>query len=342
MRRCLELAANGIGTTKPNPSVGAVIVLNDSIIGEGYTSPYGGNHAEVNAIHSVKDLSSLRKATLYVTLEPCVHFGKTPPCTDLIIRHQIPNIVIGCLDTNELVAGKGIEKLKQAGCNVLAGVLENECKAHHSRFFTFHTKKHPYIILKWAETKNGFIAPLHKDIQKPVWITNTYSRQLVHKLRAKEHAILVGTNTVLADNPKLNVRDWEGINPIRIVLDKQLKLPGALQVFDQSVRTIVITDMVNETNSSKSTFLEYSYINFSGDVPRQICEALYGKDIQSVLIEGGAKTLRSFIEADFWNTVYVFVGDITFKEGIKAPVFSGNLVSEEHIGNDVLRIYKND
>ena len=221
--RCIEIAKNGLGNTRPNPMVGAVIVSNNKIIGEGYTSAYGGSHAEVNAINSVGNKSLLKEATLYVTLEPCSHFGKTPPCSDLIIKHKIPNVVIGCIDDNIKVAGQGIKKLKNAGCKVIVGVLEHECKTHHKRFFTFHNKKRPYIILKWAETPDGFIAPKTKQEQKPVWITNSYSRQLVHKWRSEEQAILVGTNTVLEDNPSLTTRTWTGENPIRVVIDENEK-----------------------------------------------------------------------------------------------------------------------
>ena len=241
IKRCIEIAKNGLGTTAPNPMVGCVIVYNSKIIGEGYTSAYGGNHAEVNAINSVKDKSLLKKATLYVTLEPCSHYGKTPPCSDLIIKHQIANVVIGTIDTHSKVAGKGIEKLKNVGCNVTVGVLDDECKVHHKRFFTFHNKQRPYIILKWAETKDGFIAPKQKNEQQPVWITNELSRQLVHKWRAEEQAILVGTQTVIADNPSLTVRDWTGKNPIRIVIDRDLKLPKDYNVYNSEAETIVIS-----------------------------------------------------------------------------------------------------
>ena len=222
--------------------VGCVIVQANTVIGEGFTSEYGGNHAEVNAIHSVKDKSLLKQATLYVTLEPCSHQGKTPPCSDLIIECNIPNVVIGCIDDNKKVAGKGVEKLKNAGCNVLVGVLEQECRTHHKRFFTFHNKKRPYIILKWAETQDGFIAPKTKQTTKPVWITNPYSIQLVHKWRSEEQAILVGTNTVLEDNPTLTVRHWTGQNPIRIVIDKTKRLSKTLNVFNNEAQTILISE----------------------------------------------------------------------------------------------------
>ena len=240
IKRCLQIAKNGLGSTRPNPMVGAVIVFENKIIGEGFTSAYGNNHAEVNAIKSVTKKELLARSTLYVTLEPCSHFGKTPPCSDLIVKHKIPKVVIGCMDDNPEVAGKGISKLKASGCKVKVGVLEDECKSHHNRFFTFHNKKRPYIILKWAETKDGFIAPKLKKEQKPVWITNQYSRQLVHKWRAEEQAILVGTNTVLKDNPSLTVRDWTGNNPLRVVLDRTLKLNSDFSVFDNKAKTLVI------------------------------------------------------------------------------------------------------
>ncbi|MHA7844158.1 MAG: bifunctional diaminohydroxyphosphoribosylaminopyrimidine deaminase/5-amino-6-(5-phosphoribosylamino)uracil reductase RibD [Winogradskyella sp.] len=328
IRRCLQIAKNGLGTTRPNPMVGAVIVHDNRIIGEGYTSPYGGPHAEVNAINAVKDKSLLKKSTIYVLLEPCSHFGKTPPCSDLIIKHNIPNVVIGCIDDNPEVAGKGIAKLKAHGCNVIVGVLEKECKDHLKRFFTFLNKKRPYIILKWAETQDGFIAPLSKDEQKPVWITNIYSRQLVHKWRAEEQAILVGTNTVIADNPSLTVRDYEGENPIRIVLDNTNKLNKNYNVFDASAKTIQFTN--NELDFDKPT-------------ASQICSALYQHNLNSVIIEGGSKTLQTFINENLWDEARVFIGKTEFKEGVKAPILKkARLISEQNILDDFLKIYKND
>ena len=327
IKRCIQIAKNGLGSTRPNPMVGSVIVHNNKIIGEGFTSAYGGNHAEVNAINSVKDKSLLSEAIIYVTLEPCSHYGKTPPCSDLIIEHNIPNIVIGTIDTHSKVAGKGIKKLINAGRNVIVGILEDECKTHHKRFFTFHNKKRPYIILKWAETADGFIAPKTKNEAKPVWITNTISRQLVHKWRAEEQAILVGTNTVLQDNPSLTVRDWTGQNPIRIVIDKIEKLSKDLNVFNNEAETIII--------SEKNT-------DFSKNIASQICEILYQNEINSVIIEGGSKTLQTFIDENLWDEARIFTGTVQFKTGIKAPLFSGNLISEKHIFDDVLKIYTND
>ena len=328
IKRCIEIAKNGLGTARPNPMVGSVIVHEDSIIGEGYTSKYGGNHAEVNAIHSVQDKSLLKQATLYVTLEPCSHYGKTPPCSDLIIAHKIPKVVIGCVDDNKKVAGKGIERLINAGCQVIVGVLEEACKEHHKRFFTFHNKKRPYVILKWAETKDGFIAPASKDTLKPVWITNEYSRQLVHKWRAEEQAILVGTNTVLNDNPSLTVRDWTGENPIRIVIDKKNDLTTEYNVVNNEAKTKII----NNTLINKS----------EGNTAEQILNLLTENEITSVIIEGGSKTIQTFIDANLWDEARVFVGDIYFKQGIKAPVFSGKLISEQFIKEDVLKKYLND
>jgi len=327
IKRCLQIAKNGLGTTRPNPMVGAVIVYNDHIIGEGFTSEYGCNHAEVNAINSVKDKTLLSKSTIYVTLEPCSHYGKTPPCSDLIISHHIPNVVIGCVDDNPEVAGKGIAKLKASGCNVTVGVLENECKIHHKRFFTFHNKKRPYIILKWAETADGFIAPLKKNDKKPVWITNTYSRQLVHKWRAEEQAILVGTNTVIEDNPSLTVRDWSGENPIRVVLDKTSKLSSDYNIFNEDAKTIRLTNKI---------------IDFDKPIATQIAKLLHQQNINSVIIEGGATTLQTFIDEHLWDEARVFIGNPSFKTGIKAPELIGNLISESQIKNDLLKIYAKD
>ncbi|WP_272149063.1 bifunctional diaminohydroxyphosphoribosylaminopyrimidine deaminase/5-amino-6-(5-phosphoribosylamino)uracil reductase RibD [Tenacibaculum aiptasiae] len=344
IKRCLELAEKGIGTARPNPSVGAVVVYQDRIIGEGYTSAYGGNHAEVNAIHAVKNKEQLKEATIYVTLEPCSHYGKTPPCADLIVRSQIPNVVIGCIDTNSLVAGKGVERLRKAGCSVTVGVLEKECKEQHKRFFTVQNKKRPYIILKWAETNDGFVAPITKDEQKPVWISNQYSQQLVHKWRSEEHAILVGTNTVITDNPSLTVRSWTGHNPIRIVLDKNLRISQEANVFDGSVKTILVTETREEERqvSDEKENVIYEEIDFKTNIAQQICEVLQKHHIQSVIVEGGTKTLQTFIDAELWDEARVFVGNIEFRNGVKGPEIKGKIINKENIDNDVLKIYLND
>mgnify|MGYP003603606454 FL=1 len=321
LKRCIELAQNGLGTTYPNPLVGSVIVFENQIIGEGWHQKAGKPHAEVNAIHSVKDKSLLSKATIYVSLEPCSHFGKTPPCSDLIIANKIPNVVIGTVDPNEKVAGKGIQKLLEAGIHVTIGTLEDECNELNKRFFTFHQKKRPYIILKWAETADGFIAPQTKDEQKPVWITNPYSRQLVHKWRSEEQAILVGTQTVLDDNPTLNVRDWHGNNPAKIILDRQNRLNEDLVVFNSTEKTIVFSETKRDFKNNNC----YSEVlNFNENLAQEICISLFQNSIQSVIIEGGARTLQTFIDANLWEEARIFKGKISFKEGIKAPIFSGN------------------
>ncbi|WP_304141377.1 bifunctional diaminohydroxyphosphoribosylaminopyrimidine deaminase/5-amino-6-(5-phosphoribosylamino)uracil reductase RibD [Mesoflavibacter zeaxanthinifaciens] len=327
IKRCLQIAKNGLGTTRPNPMVGAVIVHNNSIIGEGYTSAYGGPHAEVNAVNSVKNKSLLKESTMYVLLEPCSHYGKTPPCSDLITHHNIPNVVIGCIDDNPEVAGKGIAKLKAHGCNVIVGILEAECKTHLKRFFAYHNKKRPYIILKWAETEDGFIAPETKDEQKPVWITNTYSRQLVHKWRTEEQAILVGTNTVMEDNPSLTVRDYTGENPIRIVIDKTNKLDESYKIFDSSAKTIKLTK---------------TELNFDSPLASQICNYLHQHNINSVIIEGGAKTLQTFINENLWDEARIFIGKTEFKSGTKAPQINGRLISEKKLKEDRIKFYIND
>lgn len=317
--RCIDIAKNGLGTTAPNPMVGCVIVHDSKIIGEGFTSPYGGSHAEVNAINSVKNKSLLKEATLYVTLEPCSHFGKTPPCADLIVKYQIPNVIIGTIDTNSKVAGQGITRLSESGFNVTVGILESECKEHHKRFFTFHNKKRPYIMLKWAETADGFIAPKTKNEQKPVWITNQYSRQLVHKWRAEEQAVLVGTNTVFEDNPSLTTRDWKGKHPIKIVLDKNETLSKDFKVFDSKSETLI----VKETTA------------------KNICSTLFEADINSVIIEGGTKTLQLFIDSGLWDEARVFTGKAIFNEGTKAPKLKGKLIDEQQLLDDTLKIYVN-
>lgn len=341
IKRCLELANNGIGTARPNPSVGAVVVFNNKIIGEGYTSVYGSNHAEVNAINAVTNKELLKESTIYVTLEPCAHFGKTPPCADLIVKNQLKNVVIGCLDTNSLVAGKGIEKLKKAGINVLVGVLEKECFNHHRRFFTVQNKKRPYIILKWAETNDGFVAPLTKDKQKPIWISNQYSQQLVHKWRSKEHAILVGTNTVIADNPSLTVRSWSGNNPVRVILDKHLRIPKNATVFDKTVKTIVLTEK-REGNPTVNENIYFEIIDFSCQVAKQICDVLQKHSIQSIIIEGGTQTLQTFIDDNLWDEARIFIGNKEFGKGIRGPKIKGRLEKKESIEKDVLNIYIND
>lgn len=326
IQRSIELAKNGLPQAIPNPSVGAVIVFENKIIGEGFTSAYGGAHAEVNAIHSVKDKSLLGKSTLYVSLEPCSHHGKTPPCCDLILDYKIPNVIIGTVDSNEKVAGNGIKKLKEAGVNVTVGILEKECRASNIRFFTFHEKKRPYIILKWAESQDGFIAPKTKNEQKPVWITNEFSRQLVHKWRSEEQAILVGTQTVIDDNPKLNVRDWTGMNPTRIVIDQKNRISKESYIFDNQAKTIVLSS---------------AEIDFSENIANQITNFLFKNNIQSVIIEGGRQTLQTFIDANLWDEARIFKGQVFFKNGTKAPILKSKWTERHYLLEDELLIFKN-
>ncbi|TAI49080.1 bifunctional diaminohydroxyphosphoribosylaminopyrimidine deaminase/5-amino-6-(5-phosphoribosylamino)uracil reductase RibD [Flagellimonas allohymeniacidonis] len=339
IRRCIELGENGLGSTAPNPMVGCVIVHQDSIIGEGFTSPFGGPHAEVNAIESVEDKSLLEKATLYVTLEPCFHFGKTPPCADLIIAYQIPEVVIGLLDPHEKVGGKGIEKLKKSGCEVTIGVLEEECRAHHKRFLSFHERQRPYIILKWAETQDGFIAPeksARSNTPEPYWITNSYSRQRVHQWRSEEQAILVGTQTVLEDNPSLTLRDWVGKHPIRIVLDRDLRIPKDFKVLDQESKSIVITQNSDANKMIKG--VHYEIADFNRELATQICEILYRNSINSVIVEGGTQTLQTFIDAKLWDEARIFRGEITFGNGLVAPKISGKVKTSTKIQSDSLTL----
>jgi diaminohydroxyphosphoribosylaminopyrimidine deaminase/5-amino-6-(5-phosphoribosylamino)uracil reductase len=336
--RCIELAKNGFGTTYPNPMVGSVIVYNGQIIGEGWHKKSGEPHAEVNAIRSVKDKSLLKKATIYVSLEPCSYYGKTPPCCNLIIENKIPNVVIGTIDTNIKVAGNGIKRLKEAGTNVIVGVLEEECYELNQRFFTFHEKKRPYIILKWAQTQDGFIAPSEKKEQKPVWITNSNSRQLVHKWRSEEQAILVGTQTVIDDNPQLNTRDWNGNHPIRIVIDPNNRIPETAHVFDNQTKTIVFSKK-ETTLSSENTIFEI--LDFQQNIAQKIVERLYQYQIQSVIIEGGAQILQTFIEANLWDEARVFIGNSLFENGIKAPALDTSSSKKEKIGTDELLIIRN-
>jgi len=346
MLRCLELARQGLRAAMPNPSVGAVLVHNGRIIGEGYTSAYGGPHGEVNCLNSVQteDRHLIPDATLYVSLEPCSHFGKTPPCCDLIIHNNIRNIVVGTVDPNEKVAGNGIRKLREAGKNVLVGVLENECREINRRFFTFHEKKRPYIILKWAESADGFISPRSRHLdcdpaaKKPVWITNPYSRQLVHKWRSEEAAILAGTQTVLDDNPQLDVRDWTGPNPARVVLDKSGKITDGYAVKNQKITSIILTEQTDLTNLEK---LQYETIDFDESIATTILEVLHRHNLLSVIVEGGRTTLQTFIDAGLWDEARVFKGKAVFQEGTRAPDFDFACVDKQQLLDDELLIFRN-
>lgn len=343
IKRCIDLALNGLGTTYPNPMVGSVIVHNNKIIGEGWHQMAGGPHAEVNAINSVKDQSVLKDATIYVSLEPCSHYGKTPPCSDLIVAKGIKKVVIGTLDPYAEVSGRGIKKLFENGCEVTLGVLEEDCKNLNKRFFTYHQKKRPYVILKWAQTEDCFIAPLSRDERQPVWITNRYSRQLVHKWRAEEQGILVGTSTAIEDNPKLDTRTWSGNNPTRFVLDRNLKIPTDSAVYNGESKTIILKQSSTQaTPEHSSKDLYFEDINFDDSIAEEILRIAYKHQIQSLIIEGGSKTLQTFIDADLWDEARVFTGDSQFKEGVKAPIFEKNYTKIKKIENDTLKVYYND
>lgn len=311
MLRALELAELGRGNVSPNPMVGCVIVHDDRIIGEGYHKQYGGPHAEPNAINSVKDVALLKEATVYVTLEPCAHFGKTPPCAHLLLEKQVKKVVIAAVDSNPLVGGKGIQILKEAGIEVITGVLDRQARIQNKRFFTVMERKRPYIVLKWAQTRDGFVAKPDYDSK---WISNAYSRQLVHKWRAEEDAIMVGTKTAHFDNPKLNVRDWTGKDPLRIVLDKQLTLDPNLALFDQSIPTICYNLVSDE---EKENLL---YVKLPRDFGlKDILEDLYQRKVQSLIVEGGSYLLQKFIQHELWDEARVFTGQVQFGNGIPAP-----------------------
>lgn len=340
--RCIQLAQNALGNTYPNPVVGSVVVYKNQIIGEGWHQKAGTPHAEVNAIRSVKDQSLLQKSTIYVSLEPCSHYGKTPPCSDLIISRGIKKVVIACVDPFSEVAGRGIKKLMDSGCKVTVGILEKQSEHLNRRFFTFHKKNRPYIILKWAQSLDGFIAPVTKknqDKRAPVWISNKYSRQLVHKWRSQEQAILVGTNTAVADNPRLDTRHWAGSHPVRVLLDQHLRVPKNSFLLDGSVKTIIICSSLPP---QKRNNVIYETANFEEELASQICEILFRHGLQSVIIEGGSRSLQTFVDSGLWDEARVFTGAVNLKAGLAAPQLSGNLKYRQQIAGDQLKVYTND
>ncbi|XLS30888.1 bifunctional diaminohydroxyphosphoribosylaminopyrimidine deaminase/5-amino-6-(5-phosphoribosylamino)uracil reductase RibD [Flavobacteriaceae bacterium M23B6Z8] len=342
INRCIQLAKNGLGTTYPNPLVGSVIVYKDKIIGEGWHYQAGRPHAEVNAINSVQNKSLLPDATIYVSLEPCSHFGKTPPCSDLIINENIKNVVVGTIDPFAKVAGKGIKKLVEAGCKVTVGILEDECKQLNKRFFTFHEKKRPYIVLKWAESIDGYVSPSasmrQENIPQPYWISNKFSKQLVHKWRSQEQAILVGTKTVLSDNPSLTTREWYGTSPLRILIDKTLQIPEDFCMMDGKTPTIVFTALNKDSTKEN---LSFKKISFDQPMILQILSELYQRGIQSLIVEGGSYTLQKFIDEGLWDEARVFTGATVFKTGTSAPLISGKLTAKKNIITDDLTVWRN-
>jgi len=332
MKRALELAVNGAGYVSPNPMVGCVIVHNDTIIGEGWHRSYGENHAEVNAINSVKKRELLSESTVYVSLEPCSHYGNTPPCADLLVKSNVRKVVICNLDPNPTISGRGNGKLKENNIEVEVGVLEEQGKYVNRRFFTYHQLKRPYVILKWAETADGFIAHENHDSK---WISNNYSRQLVHKWRAEEDALLVGKNTALYDNPHLNVRDSTGKDPLRLVIDKNLSLPRYLNLFDQKQKTVCYNGKENKEDKN----ILYKKTGFS-QLGKGILKDLYQRKILSVMIEGGTKTLQNFINQDLWDEARIFKSEKIFNKGIEAPKLRNCTLSDiEDIVGDTLFIY---
>ncbi len=331
LQRAMELAALGAGKVSPNPMVGCVIVHNDTIIGEGWHQIYGGPHAEVNAVNSVKNKSLLQESTVYVNLEPCSHFGKTPPCADLLIKNRVKRVVVSNLDYNPVVSGRGMAKLREAGIVVEDGLHSAEGKILNKRFFTFHTEKRPYVILKWAETADGFIA--RKDFDSK-WISNELSRKMVHKWRSEEDAILVGANTAFYDNPQLNVRDWSGKNPLRLVMDRYLRLSGNLNLFSDSGRTIVYNLLKNEEQGN-TIFVKVEEQNLLIN----ILEDLYSRNILSVIVEGGAQILNQFMLQNLWDEARVFKSSASFGSGIEAPRIKGELLAIDSVLDDHLFFY---
>ncbi len=334
MSRAIQLSKLGLGHVSPNPLVGCVIVNENRIIGEGYHEQYGQAHAEVNAVRNVKEKHLIEGASAFVTLEPCSHFGKTPPCADMLIDRKLKEVYVATLDPNPVVSGKGISKMRKAGINVHLGLLEAESRAANERFLTYHQADRPFVILKWAETQDGFIARENFDSK---WISNQRSRQLVHQWRAEEDAILVGKNTALYDNPKLNVRHWSGANPIRVAIDLNLELPANHHLLDQSTETYIF----NRKKAAGSGKLHWEKIDDSKDLLPQLITKLHQLRIQSVIIEGGAKTLQLFIDANYWDEARVFKAPNNFGSGIKAPQIHGNLTSEIDVEGDTLSILKN-
>ena len=337
MRRCLELAKLGAGYVAPNPMVGAVLVYNDRIIGEGYHQRYGDAHAEPNCIQQAIEKGHgdlISRSTLYVSLERCVHFGKTPPCADLILRHKIPKVIIGCRDPFTQVNGKGIEKLKNAGTEIRLGILEKECRELNKRFLTFHTKHRPYIILKWAQTVNHKIAGEGGDRLR---ITNEYTNRIVHKWRSEEASILIGTNSALMDDPELTTRLWTGNNPIRLVVDMDLKLPRDLKIFNGQARTIIFNKMKHE----ESDDVLFYQVTEDVSLVHQIVNALYQLKILSVIVEGGTKLLQSFIDEDMWDEARVITNEeLLVKSGLDAPQFAPGLkTSEEKMFTDKVEFF---
>ena len=338
IRRCLELAENGLGKVCPNPMVGCVIVHDGQIIGEGFHRQFGEAHAEVNAVNSVLDHELLKSSTIYVSLEPCSHFGKTPPCVDLIVKHKIPRAVIANKDPFPAVSGRGISRLREAGVEVVTGVLEDEGKHLNRRFFTFHEKKRPYIILKWAQTADGFMDIDRSIVRDPsYWISSKLSKTLVHLWRVQEDSILVGTNTAKNDNPSLTVRSVAGENPVRILLDRNLTIDKSTAIFSKNAKTIVL----NEQLDSVEDHIRYVMLDFEQSIFPQLFDFLYKEKIQTLIVEGGKNILEQLIAQDFWDEARIFHASHSFGKGLKAPEIAGREIGNERIETDQLITLKN-
>jgi len=337
MSRCIQLAKLGAGNVAPNPMVGGVLVYENKIIGEGYHQRFGEAHAEVNCINNVaeENKSLIEKSTMYVSLEPCAHHGKTPPCSDLIIQKKIKKVIVGCQDIFKEVAGKGIEKLENAGVEVITGVLEHECRDLNRRFFTFHQKQRPYIILKWAQSANGKIG---SDGNERILISNDYSNRLVHKWRSEEAAILVGTNTVLKDDPSLTTRLWKGNNPVRVVIDKELKIASSFKIFNEEAKTIVFNVLKNAAEKNVQ-FIKLNRQSFL----KEMLHSLFENNIQSVLVEGGTKTLQSCIDAGLWDEARIITNkEMIIENGVAAPEMKGfvNCDSQKYFSDTIDFFYR--
>jgi len=341
IKRCLELAHLGIGNVSPNPMVGCVIVVNDKIIGEGYHRKYGEAHAEPNAVKNVFDRygndaeSLLQQATAYVNLEPCAHFGKTPPCADLFVKHKLKKVVIGNRDPFSGVDGKGIEKLKNAGIEVASGILEDECKYFNRRFFTRIQKQRPFIILKWAETANGYFATTDGH-QK--WISGALAKRLAHQWRTEEDAILIGKQTAIMDNPRLTSREWPGKNPVRLVIDKNLQVPQGNHIFNTEAKTIIFNEVKTDVIGNIH-YIQMEDMHFY--LAQKIAFQLYLMDIQSVIIEGGANILNQFLDGNLWDEARVFTASNSWESGLRSPIINGHLQEHIQVGSDKLSIYLN-
>ena len=339
MQRCLTLALKGRAKVKPNPMVGCVIVYRGKIIGESYHKEYGKAHAEVNAINSVKNHELLKEATLYVNLEPCAHHGKTPPCSDLIVAKKLKRVVVGCKDSFAKVAGKGIEKMQRAGIEVKVGVLENESLELNKSFFTFHSKKRPYVILKWAQTLDSYIDVIRKP-SDPIgvnWITHPYLKMIVHKWRSEESAIMVGAGTAINDNPRLDTREWFGKNPLRLLISEFTKINFSSKLLDNTIPTIIFTNSEVENRSNT----EFINIDFNNNPIKQVLDYLYKAEIQSVIVEGGQLLLQSFIDEEIWDEARVLIGDKTFGEGLAAPKLKHMHKDSSRFFNDTIIYYNN-